>query len=74
MGEYADDAIDYAMAQGCAWDMRRPHHKPWKKTCKTCGETDLRWDHAPGGVGWRLHTQDGVLHICPPAIERVRRG
>lgn len=74
MGEYADLLIDQ-MIDG--WENRdeffsKKRRGPTRVTCRHCGERDLRWQNIKGGA-WRLHTKDGVRHVCrPPAIERAR--
>ena len=75
VGEQADYIIN-SMIDGC-WDFsgyhngRRTRAPAQRVTCDHCGEDDLRWGDVKGGA-WRLHTTDGELHVCPPAIEQIR--
>ena len=70
MGEYADYAVEQMMDR---WDScERPYRRPAIiKTCNRCSEGNLRWGNVKGGE-WRLKTPEGELHVCRPAIERVR--
>lgn len=74
MGEEADFIIDQMMDR---WDShlgycgRQQRRAALIKTCDHCGESNLRWGNVKGGA-WRLHTTDGELHVCPPAIEQIR--
>jgi hypothetical protein len=35
------------------------------KECRYCGAYDLWWKQT--NYGWRLHEEDGTLHVCPPS-------
>ena len=73
MGEQADYILDSMIDDwGSPYDYGRMPRRPIQcVTCDHCGAEDLRWGNVKGGA-WRLHTTDGELHVCPPAIERIR--
>lgn len=73
MGEIADQMIDDMLSGWWDWTAPPGRRPPMIKTCNRCGEGDLRWGNVKGGH-WRLHTKQGGLHECRPAIERVRGG
>ncbi len=71
MGDAADAMLhDLFRSYGGESSRRRPAQHV---TCNRCGQEDLRWQNVKGGI-WRLHTTEGEVHSCRPAIERVRRG
>lgn len=73
MGDAADDLID-SIFRGFELVEERLSRRPATRvTCRTCGETDLRWGNVKGGH-WRIKNKDGSLHVCPSNIERLYGG
>lgn len=68
MGEYADMAWDATDPDD--WrDMPRLF-KPRTKTCKHCGQRDLRW--APNGGTYRLFDfRKGEFHSCSEHYDKI---
>ena len=72
MGDAADAMLDDLFRSfGEIGPRGRSRRPALIKTCNRCGQWNLRWQNVKGG-GWRLHTPEGELHTCRPAIERVR--
>ncbi len=72
MGDAADALFDDLYRSfGDVGPVGRHRRLALIKTCNRCGQKNLRWQNVKGGA-WRLHTPGGELHVCRPAIERVR--
>lgn len=72
MGDYADDLLDRAIADGSFGFFCHRGRRPntFSATCKYCGTPDLRWRTNDQGQ-WRLYEDRRVEHnklaehICP---------